>query len=308
LQRTVGQVIHAHWTYEFAMGALSDSRPLIVTIHDAPLTIFRHMPDPYRAVRTVMAARVRIGAHHFSAVSPNLAARLRRQMFIRGPIPITPNVVPTRNADDVAVRRRRWKTAPVLVDIASASKLKNVRTLLNAFKTIRTKVPGVALRLVGEGLDANADLATWSRQQDSHHGVEFLGLQTQAEIGNLLSSADLFVHASRHESFGMSVIEALGHGVPVVAGNASGALPWILQSGRAGLLVDIDDPEVIAQAAVRVLGTPSIADRLSRNGLVRAQDFSEGSVVPSYLALYEKVQRLHTQSGQRPKRSSCRCE
>ena len=51
-------IVHAHWTYEFALGAIESRVPTVVTAHDAPLSILRLNPTPYRLARTVMAWQV----------------------------------------------------------------------------------------------------------------------------------------------------------------------------------------------------------------------------------------------------------
>ena len=51
-------IVHAHWTYEFALGAIESGVPAVVTAHDAPWSILRWNPTPYRLVRTIMAWQV----------------------------------------------------------------------------------------------------------------------------------------------------------------------------------------------------------------------------------------------------------
>ncbi len=72
------EVIHAHWTYEFVWAALDSQYPTLATAHDSPAKVLRFMPNLYRAVRYVMARRVIPRCDHLTAVSPDLAADIKR--------------------------------------------------------------------------------------------------------------------------------------------------------------------------------------------------------------------------------------
>jgi glycosyltransferase involved in cell wall biosynthesis len=75
-----------------------------------------------------------------------------------------------------------------------------------------------------------------------------------------MGGADVLVVPSRHEGFGVPVLEAMTSGLPVVA-NGAGALPEVV--GEAGLLVDAEDPYALADAAARAVGDPALRAALS---------------------------------------------
>ena len=84
-------VVHAHWTYEFALGALATGLPTLVTAHDAPLRVLSIHRDPYRLVRAGMAALVARRARWMTAVSPNVASHFRGSLGAQCPIAVIPN-------------------------------------------------------------------------------------------------------------------------------------------------------------------------------------------------------------------------
>ena len=92
IRRQRPDLVHAHWTYEFALAALTSGLPTLVTAHDAPLTILRHLRDPYRVARLAMALWVRAKRPPLTAVSPYLAEQWRREMGWRRDIAIIPNI------------------------------------------------------------------------------------------------------------------------------------------------------------------------------------------------------------------------
>jgi glycosyltransferase involved in cell wall biosynthesis len=85
--------------------------------------------------------------------------------------------------------------------------------------------------------------------------VHLPGFLPDAELSDHYLLADVFVMPSKKEGFGLVFIEALAHGVPVVAGNADGSAE-ALQNGRLGLLIDPDDPAAIAGAIRQTLQHP----------------------------------------------------
>ena len=98
------------------------------------------------------------------------------------------------------------------------------------------------------------------------------------------------IHPSLEETFGMSIAESMVAGVPVVAGAASGAVPWVLDDGRAGILVDVRDPTDIARAATQLVSSRSHREEVARAAKAFAMArFSPSAVSGAYLSLYEKL-------------------
>ena len=149
IRASEANVVHAHWTYEFAWAALDSGRPTIVTAHDAPLTGLRSYPDAYRAVRAAMAYVVRSRVQTLTAVSPYLASAWRRQTFYRREIPVVPNTV--ASVAGTSNGSKRNNPVPLILDVADNGRLKNIPSLLRAMAKIRRRHPDARLRLVGPG-------------------------------------------------------------------------------------------------------------------------------------------------------------
>ena len=88
----------------------------------------------------------------------------------------------------------------------------------------------------------------------------------------------------------MTLIEAMSQRVPVVGGVRSGAVPWVLDAGRAGLLVDVDDPRALAQAIRAVISQPALRESLANEGYEHAwQNFRQSHVTDLYLDAYRRL-------------------
>ncbi|MBI2862262.1 MAG: glycosyltransferase family 4 protein [Chloroflexi bacterium] len=103
------------------------------------------------------------------------------------------------------------------------------------------------------------------------HGVAFLGPVEPKELLHLYNSALALVHPARYEGFGLTIVEALACGVPVIA-TAAGSVPEI--TGGAAFLVPPDNPAELAAALVRVLGDSALQMELRQRGMARAAWFS----------------------------------
>src|SRR5581483_3040940 len=242
---------------------------VLVTAHDAPLTVLRHLRDPYRAVRAAMAYVVRTRLHHLVAVSPYLAGRWRREMCYWRDIAVIPNSVP--HLESVGGYRRARNR---VVEVADASARKNVCRLLQATRILKDQGRPIELELIGPGLGPNDQLAERALELGISDAVSFRGELDRRTTAEALRGASAFVHASLEESFGLSIVEALAAAVPVVAGESAGAVPWLLKHGAAGLLVDVRDPQAIANGIAAVLDDADLASTLTVGGLRRVADFT----------------------------------
>jgi glycosyltransferase involved in cell wall biosynthesis len=102
----------------------------------------------------------------------------------------------------------------------------------------------------------------------------------------LYSACEVFVFPSWIEGFGLPALEAMACGAPLIASNR-GSLPEVV--GNAGVLIDPEDPQSLADELGRVLSAPSEARSLRRLGLARAADFSWERTARQILASYEVV-------------------
>jgi glycosyltransferase involved in cell wall biosynthesis len=276
-------LVHAHWTYEYELASQDSGIPHVTTAHDSPLTILRYTHDFYRLARFAVAYKARSGIRHLSAVSPYLADRWRTQMRYRGPIAVIPNPMPI----DLPARRAP-SDHPVVLDVASSGPLKNVGTLLKAFRLARRAIPEAELRLAGPGLANDGRLARWAAKEGLQQGVTFMGPLDRAQLAIEYARSWILVHPAREEACPMVILEALGAGLPVIGGDRSGGVPFVLDHGRLGVLTDIRSHSAIAARIVDALegGPPTIVPSASAHAFAK---FSPQSVVDKYLEWYESV-------------------
>jgi glycosyltransferase involved in cell wall biosynthesis len=114
--------------------------------------------------------------------------------------------------------------------------------------------------------------------------VRFLGWRTDASA--LYRAADVCVFPSRHEPLGNVVIQAWAHGLPVVAARSQGPAA-LIEEGRDGLLVEVDDAPALAERVGGLIKDAKLRARLAERGRKRvAAEFSEAAVVGQWKALF----------------------
>ena len=114
--------------------------------------------------------------------------------------------------------------------------------------------------------------------------VRFLGWRTDPSA--LYRAADVCVFPSRYEPLGNVVIQAWAHGLPVVAAASQGPKA-LIEDGRDGILVPVDDAPALASGVRRILAEPSLATAFTERGLGRvAAEFSQAAVVAQWKTLF----------------------
>src|SRR5258706_649237 len=128
--------------------------------------------------------------------------------------------------------------------------------------------------------------------QTSVTGVRWIGPREQSELIDWYKRATLFVMPSYYESFGISVVEAMAFGLPVVASD-SGGLSEVIGSNGSGSIVPKRDPKAFADAIISSLWAGSTYAVVSVGSRERVcKMFTTDRVLTSTLGLYESVKRV----------------
>lgn len=172
---------------------------------------------------------------------------------------------------------------PKLVHIGRFNEQKNHFVLLDAFARIHQQVPACRLQLIGEG-DLERPVRDYARQLGLMDSVDFLG--SQPDVGAWLYGADVFVLPSKYEGMPMTLIEAMGTGLPVVA-SAVGGVPDMIADGQSGLLVE-PEASAVSEAVLRLLKDQSLRQKLGSSALEQSGRFGAEHMARLYATVYNK--------------------
>jgi len=193
---------------------------------------------------------------------------------------IDPNVYD--RARYAPVLRDQMQGRRVLMHISNFRPVKRVRDVVRIFAKVLADVPS-DLVMVGDGPDRG----------DAEHEAASLGISSHVHfpgkiesVAPLLASADLFLLPSEKESFGLTALEALASGVPVI-GCRTGGLPEVVRDGETGVLRDVGDIDAMAEGARLLLTDDARWTQASTLGASDARErFSLDAIVSQYEALY----------------------
>jgi len=115
--------------------------------------------------------------------------------------------------------------------------------------------------------------------------VNFLGKQSKEVVLNYLKIADLFVFPSREDIWGLVLNEAVGNGLPVISTNRVGSAFSLIDQGKNGFIVDVDNPHILAQAINDVLSAD--LEKMKKRSLDIAMQFTVEEMVVKHLELFK---------------------
>lgn len=169
--------------------------------------------------------------------------------------------------------------------VSSLWPYKNCDGLLRAFAVAKPDLDGHRLVMVGPGRDTAyvAQLHALATELGVAEDVVWVGGVPLEETVHFYRAADVFVYPSHNETFGLTILEAMACGCPVVTSNCS-AMPET--AGGAAFLADPDDPAAIAAAVVRACER---GGDLRARGLARAAQFTWAQTAKSTLEVYREV-------------------
>jgi glycosyltransferase involved in cell wall biosynthesis len=285
LARLQPDLLHAHYASGYGtLARLAGWRPTLLSVWGSDVYEF-----PARGLLQAWQLRGNLrAAQALASTSQAMADQVRRVWPAAGPIAITPFGVdmamfspaaepalarpsdpatdsPTELANELA------KDRPLIIGtVKTLEPTYGIDLLLLAFAALRQRLPGVALglRVVGGGPQRQA-LEALSRSLGIAAAVEFTGPVAHAEVPARLRQLDIYVAPSRHESFGVAVVEAMACGLPVVVSDAGG-LPEVVDDGGNGLVVASGSVPALVEALARLVGDPALRARMASASRQRA--------------------------------------
>ncbi len=300
------------WHAHFPIAPLLPGAPFLVTVHDLqPLrvpTLGAGRPLPLRVAYRVfypLAYRCTLSRAKAVVAVSQATSREVRECF---GIPLERIHVihealddrfqgPDMPAGKAGGREAIALPTRFLLYVGATLPHKNIGNMLRGFARA-LRAPGrddLCLVMAGRESRFEKDWQNLARELGIADRIRRVGYIDQAGLPLLYERAEALLYVSRHEGFGFPPLEAMRHGLPVIAAS-HGSLPEIV--GSAGLLVDPDDVDGLADAIGDILEKPDLRERLRKEGARNLKRFSWRKAARETLEVYERV--LQQTSGRRP--------
>jgi glycosyltransferase involved in cell wall biosynthesis len=204
---------------------------------------------------------------------------------------------------------------PVVLCVGRMDPVKRQDLAIDAFVRVARRYPTARLVFVGgesfstsaAGLGVHKG-ATWRQKLEArvraHHlgsHVVFAGALSDEELRAMYDLADAFVHPAPWEGFGLVIVEAWTHGVPVVVSRGAGAAE-LVDDGVNGYLTRPGSSSDLSHRLTRLLGNPPESERIGANGLITARRCHVERAAPRLQEIFERTVDLYEREPVRPRR------
>lgn len=282
--------------YAGVSAARSLGKPVIATYHTLFEAYLQHYAPllPAEWLRGFARRLSRSQCNALDAVVvPSTAMRERLGQYgVSVPLHVLPTGIPMGHfarGDGRRFRERHGLAAeqPCALFVGRVAFEKNIDFLIESLALARRDVPDLILLITGEG-PAERALHRQAAALGLSEAVRFVGyLDRQRDLPDCYAAADCFVFASRTETQGLVLLEAMAMGLPVVALAAMGTCD-ILSPGR-GCLTPADDVAAFATAMVCLLRDPALRSRMSQEARDYAREWADDRMAAKLAACYRRV-------------------
>ena len=183
--------------------------------------------------------------------------------------------------------RERHRLRPIFLTSRLLEPLYNVACVLRAFAIIQKRYPEATLTVAADGY-LRAELEALACELQLRH-CEFIGFVPFDKMPALYDAADIYLSATSIDNMPSSLTESMASGLNVVTTDGGGAIPYIMTNEESGLIVNRDDHEALAAAAIRLLEDNQFALMLVRNAHESSKKFTWPYIRNEWLKVYREL-------------------
>lgn len=286
-------LLHVHYAIPHATSAYLAKQILnqsgqdikvVTTLHGTDITLVGLEPSFLPLVKLSIEA-----SDGVTAVSRFLKEKTLTNYSIDKDIEVIHNFIDTDLYKPSCNEQFKEHIAPegekILIHTSNFRAVKRVGDTIRILEKVKKEIPA-KLILIGDGPD-RSECERLTRELKLEKDVVFLGKQDGLE--NLLSVADIFLMPSQSESFGLSALEAMACGVPVISSSVGG-LPELILHNKTGYIAEFSDVDRMAKYALELLSKKKKISNFSKKSRERAEKvFDKKLIVPRYIEYYESI-------------------
>ncbi len=276
-------ILHAHYATSYGfVGALSGFHPYVISSWGSDVMKF---PNKNFVAKSILK-------YNFRSADALCATSYVVKDYI-SKISVKPvAVIPFGIDSDVFKPYKRvspfGEGCFVIGCIKSLENIYKIDVLIRAFSVLEKKHPGARLMIIGHGSQAEK-LQQLVKELGLEEKVLFTGRVPFSEVANYYNMLDVLVNISEYESFGVSVIEAMACGKPVVVSNVGGLME-IVEDDTLGLKVNVDAVDETAEAIERLMTDPELYASISENARKHVSEkYNWENNLSDMIRLYDEI-------------------
>lgn len=302
--RTVQQIdadifhIIDHTNAHVAYGLKKLGKPVVVTCHDLVQYVYPEILKNQSRFPALSMAMWQYSVKGITAADGAIAISSNTAQDVTKWLKINPNQVSVVfNGVDPSFRVLEpqvvtdWKQKHLqsadefcLLNVGSNHQRKNIETVLQVVKTLSEK--NIAIRLWKVGEEFTKEQQQFIETNNLEQNITFLGKPSHEDLVRFYNAADLLLAPSLYEGFGLTILEAMGCGTPVITANVS-SLPEV--AGEAAILVEPKDINAITEAVIKIRNDATFKQNLVTQGLARVQEFSWQTTAAKIAKFYQEI-------------------
>jgi len=292
-------IIHAHTPFTLGWGAVMGAKilkiPLIGTHHTFYDHYLKHAKIDFSIARKA-TWRYTVSFYNFCDLVTTPSRSLVEEMKEHGlekPAIVLPNFVnthlfkPASNFEKNNLKKQSKINSKSIVYMGRLSYEKSVDQVIKAFKLVLSSIPDLKLMIIGDGPERE-NLEKLARSLNISKRIIFTNILRGESLAKALQTNDIFVTASKTETFCISALEAMAVGLPVIAFGEKG-IREVVQNNKNGFLVKAGDFKNLTEKILDIFRQPSLIKKFSLTSRAIAMGFSKEKVIKSLENIYEKA-------------------
>lgn len=183
----------------------------------------------------------------------------------------------------------RSKLSPKLLWVRAFHATYNPQMAIRLVAKLKDTYPDVQLIMVGPDLDGSMqNCKELCGKLGVEHQISFTGKLSKQEWTSLASASDIFINTTNFDNLPVSVLEAMALGLPVITTNVGG-IPFLIENGKTGLLVNANDTDEMSQAVLQLINDEQLAEQLSQTGRHKAEQFDWNIIKNKWATLFNTL-------------------
>lgn len=294
-------VIHSQLFFGVGLEALLAARlngiPLVGTNHTAVTEFVRYLPirtDWFKSLALKYAIWYYNRCDYVTAPSQAVFSEMtpdgfnRPHQTISNPIDLTVfSDTEMKTGERNEVRKKFHLSEHTVVYAGRLAAEKNIDVIIKAVALARKKIPSLVLALAGHG-SAEESLKKTARESGISDAVRFLGVLDKTTLAKAYRASNIFCIMSTSETQSMTLMQAMGCGLPALGANAR-ALPEYIKNGETGFLIEPGDYQNLAAKLIFLFGDASLMKAIRENSLQEVRKYSAAQIANRWEEVYKNM-------------------